>query len=127
MAFAYWMVLLAAVLPYLTIGAAKARSRDYDNNRPRAWAERLQGWRLRAAHAERNHYEAFPAFAASVLVARQAHASAVTIDVLAGVFILARLAYTAAYLTDQATLRSMLWTVGLVCVLALLCLGALAG
>jgi uncharacterized MAPEG superfamily protein len=127
MAFAYWMLMAAALLPYLTIGAAKARSRDYDNRQPRAWASRLGGWRLRAAHAERNHYEAFAPFAAAVLVARQAHGPAPTIDLLAGAFIAFRLAYTAAYLSDQATLRSVLWTGGLVCVLALFCLGALAG
>jgi uncharacterized MAPEG superfamily protein len=126
MAFAYWMILVAAVLPYLTIGAAKARSGDYDNRQPRAWASALQGWRLRAAHAERNHYEAFPAFAAAVLVARVAHGPPLTIDLLAGAFIAFRLAYTVAYLADQATVRSMLWTGGLVCVLALFVLGALA-
>ena len=45
------------------------------------------------------------------------------IDALALVFIAARIAYTWAYLADKATLRSLIWAVGLAVSIALLALG----
>jgi uncharacterized MAPEG superfamily protein len=126
MAIAYWMILAAALLPYLAIGAAKGASRDYDNHAPRQWLERQQGWRRRAGAAERNHFEAFPAFAAAVLLAGQTHAPAAPVSVLAVLFVLLRLGYTACYLADVAFLRSLFWTGGLLCVLAIFCVGVLA-
>jgi len=46
-----------------------------------------------------------------------------TIDLLAGIFVLLRLIYTALYLADQATLRSIVWSLGLLTVISLFVLG----
>lgn len=123
MQFAYWMILVAAILPYVLTGAAKSGG-GIDNARPRVGQEALQGWRQRADWAHRNQFEAFPAFAAAVIVAGLAHAGQGRIDWLAGLFILFRLAYSAAYLADRAALRSACWFGGIACVIALFCIGA---
>ncbi len=120
------MLLAAALLPYLTVGAAKfgGSGSTYDNRRPRAWTERLAGWRQRAEWAHRNHFEAFPPFAAGVLVASFEHAPAGWTDLLAGVFVASRLAYTVAYCADRPLLRSGAWGVGLLCVVGLFLVAA---
>lgn len=121
MTFAYWMLLAAALLPYLAIGIAK--SGGFDNRAPRLSLEHLDGWRRRALWAQNNHFEAFPAFAAAVIVAELAHAPQSRIDLLAGIFVLLRLIYTALYLADLATLRSIVWSLGLAVVIWLFVLG----
>jgi len=114
----YWMILIAAVLPYITVGGAKS-SKAYDNTSPRIYLAALQGWRARADWAHRNHFEAFPAFAAAVIVAQLKAAPQNRIDVLASLFIAIRIAYTAAYLGNAASLRSTLWIAGFACTAAL--------
>lgn len=121
MTFAYWMLLAAALMPYLTVALAK--SGGVDNRAPRPGLESLTGWRRRADWAHRNHFEAFPAFAAAVIVAELAHAPQTRIDLLAVIFVLLRLVYTALYLADQATLRSGTWSLGLLTVIWLFALG----
>jgi uncharacterized MAPEG superfamily protein len=108
MTIAMWMVVAGALLPYLTVLLAKAGT-SYDNEMPRDASERLQGWRRRADWAHRNHFEAFPPFAAAVLLAEFTEAAQGRLDLLAIAFILLRIAYTAAYLAGAGTVRSMLW------------------
>ncbi len=115
---AYWMVLVAALLPYLTVGGAKAQ-RGYDNADPRAYLARLRGWRARADAAHRNHFEAFPAFAAAVIIAQLRQMPQHRIDLLAVAFVVIRLIYTGCYLADLAPVRSLVWAAGLACVVAL--------
>ncbi len=123
MTLAMWMILVAALLPYGTVALAKAHS-EVDNRAPRLSAERMTGLAQRAEWAHRNHFEAFPAFAAAVIVAQLAQVPQARIDALAVAFVLARLAYTGAYLGDRAGLRSLLWAIGIACVIALFVLGA---
>lgn len=112
MSIAYWCVLVAALLPYATIGVAK-RLGSYDNRNPRA-PDTYKGISWRANSAHQNGFEVFPFFAAAVIVASGAasHAAIPLLDILAVVWITLRLAYTGAYLGDQATLRSIVWLIG---------------
>jgi uncharacterized MAPEG superfamily protein len=119
MALAWWCLLAAGVMPVLLAGVAKAGG-GYDNGRPRDFATSLEGYRKRAYAAHQNGFEAFPLFAAAVLAAAVNGVSQPRIDLLAIVFVAARLAYAAAYLGDWPTLRSAFWTVGFVACLALL-------
>lgn len=119
-------IIIAALLPIVCAGLAKSkgfgkRRRDggYDNHDPRAWMAGLQGWQARANAAQANSFEALPLFIAGVLAAQQMHGAQDRIDLLAVGFIAARLAYIAVYLADQATLRSVVWAVGLGCSIAL--------
>ena len=125
MTFAYWCVLVAALLPYATVAIGKY-DRRYDNRSPRDWEAGLEGRKRRAVFAHHNHFEAFPAFAAAVIIAHVAGSPQGQVDVAAGVFIVARLAYTAAYLADRHVLRSLAWCAGLACVIALFAIAAAA-
>ena len=122
MAFAYWMVLAAAVLPYATVFIAK-RGVAIDNRAPRASLDQLRGWRQRADWAHRNHFEIFPLFAAGVIVAELTHAPQTRIDLLAGAFVLTRLVYTALYVADRAAWRSIVFVIGFALVVALFVAG----
>jgi uncharacterized MAPEG superfamily protein len=62
MTIAYWMLIAAVMMPYLTIALAKSPG-GIDNRAPRPSLESLSGWRQRADRAHRNHFEAFRAFA----------------------------------------------------------------
>jgi len=112
MTFAYWSILLAAFLPLVWVGAAKVGGRDYDNSKPRIFLRNLTGWQQRADWAQSNAYENFPPFAAGVLVAQAVGAPQLTVDILAGVFLLARIAHGLAYIVNKPTLRSSVWSVG---------------
>ena len=125
MIFAYWMVLAAVFLPYLTVALAKAPG-GISNNMPRLGLEALSGWRQRADWAHRNHFEAFPPFAAAVIIAEISHLPQIRIDLLAGAFVVLRIVYTAMYIADRPTLRSIFWSLAFLCVLALLVCSAIA-
>ena len=120
---AYWMVLVAAMLPYVAVGFAKWRS-GYDNHLPRVGVEQLPPAKQRAYWAHLNAFEAFPAFAAAVIIAHLAHASQPVVDGLAIAFVVARVAHLLLYMRDLATLRSIAWTVGMGCVIALFVVSA---
>jgi len=112
MHFAHIMVLIAALLPYATVGGAKS-AKGYDNNKPRDSLAGLSGWRARANWAHANHLEAFAPFAAAVILAEIAHAPQHQVDLRAGIFVAARVLYTVAYLADAASVRSLIWFVGI--------------
>jgi uncharacterized MAPEG superfamily protein len=117
MSVALWCVLIAAVMPVLIVAIAKYGTK-LDNHHPRDWAQSsLEGYRKRAYAAHQNAYEAFPFFAASVLVSQFLNVSQARIDTLAVSFIVARTAYVGFYLADQAVLRSVAWFIGwLICI-----------
>jgi uncharacterized MAPEG superfamily protein len=54
-----------------------------------------------------------------VIVAQMRNAPQSTVDVLAFVYVIARLGYTGAYIADRATLRSGIWTIGFLAVSAI--------
>jgi len=119
MPIALWCVLIAALLPYLAAGIAKARS-DFDNSHPRDWLAKQAGFRRRANAAQANGFETFPLFAVAIIVAMTIkHAPQNRIDGLAIGFVVARLAYLGFYLADLATLRSVAWAVGMLCTVAI--------
>ena len=111
MTIALWCVLIAGILPVLTTGIAKWGT-ALDNNHPRDWANGLTGYRRRAYAAHQNAYEAFPFFAAAVLVATWTEAPQGIVNMLSLLFILARIGYTGTYMADLATPRSIFWIVG---------------
>lgn len=119
MSVAFWCILVAGLLPYAGTAIAKAGGDRYDNRDPRAWLARQGGWRRRADHFQANSFEAFPFFAAAVLVATWAQAPAARIDALALGFIVARLAYLICYLADWHWARTVAWTLGMVSILAI--------
>ena len=123
MTVAYWMVLVAAILPYVCVTIAKAR-KGYDNHAPRAGIEQLDPRRQRAYWAHLNAFEAFPPFAAAVIIAHLAHAAQPAVNGLAVAFVVARVAHLIFYLNDMATARSLAWTAGMACVVGLFAVSA---
>ena len=119
-------ILVACLLPVACAGIAKwngfGRSRrdgGYDNNNPRDWLKGLAGWQARANAAQQNGFEALPLLIAGVLVAEHRDAAQGLVDALAVGFVVARMAYIAAYIADRASLRSALWVLGLGCSVAM--------
>lgn len=115
MTIAYWCVMIAAFLPLLYTGIAKFSGPGFNNRTPRDFQAQLQGFRQRAHWAHLNSFEAFPPFAAAVIIAHQLGLQQSTLDALAIGFIVARLAYGAFYLADMATLRSLAWVAAVGC------------
>ena len=113
MTVAFWCVLVAGFLPYAGTLTAKIGGERFDNSNPRDWLAMQTGFRRRANAAQHNSFEAFPLFAAGVVIAHLAGAPQARIDLLAIVFVLARVAYIACYLADLASLRSLAWFVGI--------------
>ena len=124
MTLAFWALLAASLLPILCAGISKAGAKGMDNAAPRLWIETQSGWRRRADWAQRNNIEALPPFIGAVLVASFVHAPQGWIDALAWAFIAIRLAYIAAYVFNVPTVRSLLWALGLACVVGLFIVSA---
>jgi uncharacterized MAPEG superfamily protein len=119
-------ILIVCLLPIVCAGIAKwkgfgvsRRDGGFDNHNPRQWLARLEGWQARANAAQNNSFEALPIFIAGVLIAQAHGAASSTIDALAVVFVLARVAYIVTYLADRANLRTLSWVVALGCAIAL--------
>ena len=73
----------------------------------------------RMALAQENSWEALMRFAPAVLLATVRGVPASSLNLLAGVFILARIAYLWCYAKDWATARSLVWLVGVLAVVGL--------
>lgn len=123
MRIAYACVLVAALLPYLWVLIAKRSGKRYDNRDPRGWLARQDDPRVQRAHAAHlNAFEAFPAFAAGVLMAQLAGVDPIRITTLTLAFVAFRVLHGLCYLAGRATLRSLAWLGGFACVLALMAL-----
>ena len=124
-----WFIPVTAVLTIASkIPAAVAMSREgrgYDNSNPREQQSRLTGWGKRALAAHQNTLEAFPIFAACMLTGAACSADENQLAVCGGICILTRIIYIYLYISDQATLRSSVWAVGLLASLAAAGIGLL--
>ena len=110
---ALWCLMIAALLPIVCTGIAKWGFKGFDNNRPREWLARQDGWRARANAAQQNSWEAFAIFSAAVLTAHVVEAPQARVDAIAIAFISTRLLYIWCYVMDFANLRSLVWMIGL--------------
>ncbi len=124
MTLAYWCVLAAALMPFLFTGIAKFSGGRYNNYSPREFLEKQEGFRKRAHWAQLNSFEAFPMFATAVIIAHLTGAEQDYINTLAIAFIGIRIVYGAMYLANLAALRTLVWSAGLACVIALFAAGA---
>lgn len=127
MTLANWSVLVACLLPVATVAIAKASGvgrspakGGYDNANPREWLGKLTGMQQRANAAQANGFEALPLFIAAVVLAQQAGGPQDRIDMLAMAFVVIRVVYVVLYLANQATLRSIVWGLGLAASIAIL-------
>ena len=123
MTIALWCVLAGMFTPIFATASAKL-GRRFDNRHPREDLAALRGWRARANAAQLNGFEAFPPFAAAVIIATMQHAPQARLDALAVAWVLLRLVYLGFYVADLAVLRSLTWVAGIACVVAMFVLSA---
>lgn len=116
---AFLCVFIAGLLPYACALAAKWGFQNFDNHNPRQWLAQQTGFRARANAAQANSFEAFPFFAAGVIVATLAQVDAARIDLYAMVFVVARVGFVVSYIADKASLRSWCWLAGILSVFGL--------
>ncbi|MGM0563553.1 MAG: MAPEG family protein [Pseudomonadota bacterium] len=122
MTIAYWCILIAIFLPYAFTGFAKFQGGfgPRQNLAPREFLESLEGGRKRAHWAQLNSFEVHPGFYAAVIVAQLAGGvEQGTIDALAVTFVVSRVLFGIAYIADKGSLRSLIWAVGMACIVAL--------
>lgn len=113
-------VLVSCLLPFACAVLAKSKGfgrprRDggFDNDNPRQWLAGLSGWHARAHAAQQNSFEALPIFIAGVLIAQRLGTPQSHVDGLALLFVAARICFIGTYLANWATVRSLIWVVGL--------------
>jgi uncharacterized MAPEG superfamily protein len=119
MTIAYFCVLIMGILPYVATGIAKKGWEGYDNGLPRQWLAKQTGFRARANAAQANLFESLPLFFAAVIIASISNAPQARIDILAVGFVLARIAYLICYVANWPTARSIVWLIGIICVISL--------
>ncbi|MBU3560618.1 MAPEG family protein [Polynucleobacter hallstattensis] len=119
MTIAYGCVLFMGLFPYVATGIAKKGFEGYDNGMPRQWLAQQTGFRARANAAQANLFESLPLFFAAVIIASISDAPQGRIDLLAIGFVLTRIAYLICYLANWPTTRSIVWLIGLACVVAI--------
>ncbi len=128
MSIPFYCVTVAFCLLFLTkvpVGVAMGQMpKGYNNRHPRDQQAQLVGWGRRALAAHMNAFESFPPFAAAVLVAHVANADPTWSAGLAIGHVVARVAYTAAYVADIHAVRTSIWFASTFCTLALFLLPA---
>ena len=73
----------------------------------------MTGVAARANAAQQNSYETLPIFLAAVLAAMLFFVPQLIINTLAWLYVLTRVGYCAAYITNLATFRSILWVLSM--------------
>lgn len=74
----------------------------------------------RALAAHQNSFEAFPLFAAGVLIATVTQSAGILVNALCVIFVIARILFIVFYCADKPSQRSLFWFVGLLCSLLLM-------
>ena len=119
MTIAYACILFMGLFPYLATGIAKKGFENYDNSMPRQWLAQQTGFRARANAAQANLFESLPLFFAAVIIASINHAPQTRVDLLALGFVAARIAYLVCYIANWPTTRSIVWLIGIACVVSI--------
>jgi uncharacterized MAPEG superfamily protein len=119
MTIAYACVLFMGLFPYVAAGIAKKGFEQYDNVMPREWLAKQTGFRARANAAQANLFESLPLFFAAVIISSIGGAPQVRLDLLAIGFVIARIAYLICYIANWPTMRTIVWLIGLICVIAI--------
>ena len=119
MTIAFACVLFVGLLPYVAAGIAKKGFEGYDNGQPRTRLAKQTGFRARANAAQANLFESLPLFFAAVIIASLMQAPQARLDLLALGFVISRIAYLICYVGNWPTTRSIVWSCGIACVVAI--------
>ncbi|NGX97657.1 MAG: hypothetical protein G4V63_21355 [Candidatus Afipia apatlaquensis] len=112
MPLAYWCILIAALMPYV-LGKYARFGVESDNRYPREDYDNLPPKKRRAYAAHQNALETFPFFAVSVVIALTMGAPVYTVNVLAVLYIVLRIAHALLYIFNRPTARSLVFAVAM--------------
>ena len=125
-----WCLLAIALIPYILAGlGGYYRSRQFgaiDNNDPRLQSSRMEGVGARVWAAQQNAWEALGLFTATVAIAHLAGADAGQSAIASLVFLSTRILHPILYVANLATLRSLVFAIGLLSCLYMFVLAASA-
>ncbi|MBP2279835.1 putative MAPEG superfamily protein [Psychrobacter sp. PL15] len=118
---AIWAMVVASLLPlaFAILSKILGGFNLADNEHPRNFLQHTTGRAARANAAQQNSYETLPIFLVSVLVAMLFFVPQVIINNLAWLYVIIRIGFGAAYITNLATFRSILWGLSIACCLML--------
>jgi len=127
----YGAILAAFVLVHLprflvVSREMKQQTGGYNNNEPRTQQAALEGVGRRALGAHQNGFEAFAPFAIGVLAAIQRGGGRTIIAAFCIGFVVVRTIYMVAYINDKPSLRSGMWTLGLLATIGLFVVALIA-
>jgi len=101
---------LLLILTKVPVGVAMYLIKGkYDNQNPRDQQSQLTGWGKRALAAHQNHFEAFPVFAAGVLLTQSLNIHSSRTDHYCLTFIACRILFTIFYCINWDKLRTLTW------------------
>jgi uncharacterized MAPEG superfamily protein len=118
-----WCLLIVSLLPFpLAFAGGYFKTRQFgraDNKNPREQALKLEGAGARVVAAQANAWEALGVFTAAQVVLHFANPEAArgsTAANLSLVFLAARIAHPIFYLANIDIARSLVWLIGMACV-----------
>ena len=114
-------MVVASLLPWAVSVVAKVTGgfRVKNNAHPRDFLQNTTGMAARANAAQQNSYETLPVFLAAVLVSMLFFVPQSIVNVLAWLYVIIRVGYCTAYITNLSTFRSILWLLSMACSLML--------
>jgi uncharacterized MAPEG superfamily protein len=117
-------LLIVAILPYVLAaigGYLRVKQLgSADNNHPRLQASQLTGAAARALAAQANAWEALGVFGAVVIVAHLVHADPAKSATASLVYLATRFLHPILYISDLAPVRTLVFIVGLGCIVWLM-------
>lgn len=118
---AIWAMVVASLLPWAVSIVAKVSGgfKVRDNAHPRDFMQNMTGMAARANAAQKNSYETLPVFLVAVLTAMLFFVPQTIVNNLAWLYVIIRIGYCAAYISNLALFRSILWVLSIICCLML--------
>jgi|GEM_PF-519655 len=108
-----FIMALFPILLAVTGGYFRVKQFDHlDNHQPRAQQCKLEGPGARAIAAQKNTWEALAFYAVVILIADVSGVDLHSLSTPALIFLAARFLYAIFYLTDLATLRTIVFGIG---------------
>ncbi|WP_447501327.1 MAPEG family protein [Acinetobacter oleivorans] len=117
-----YIILVACLLPYTFTVIAKFTGgfQPVDNQNPRAFFAKTTGLAARANAVQQNSFESLPLFLTAILMAEYMVVPEYFILRLGWAYIILRVIYGICYLSNWATLRSIVWFLSILCPIFLL-------
>ena len=117
-----YLIIIACLLPYVFAVVAKMAGgfKREDNQNPREFLAKTTGLAARANAVQQNSFESLPLFLTAILMAEYMVVPEYFILRLGWAYIILRVIYGICYLSNWATLRSIVWFLSLLCPIFLL-------